>query len=212
MYQMTDAAFAEAEAIAFSTMPSSIRAVPQRAPFSGRAAPRHGAYGGVPWTGTSQRFLVIAERRRSAVSKGRKLAAIIHLCGTGPATAFARRGFRLTPRERCGDHDVAAYISQINAMKRKSCVWPPRGRGLAHVPRAAETQGSGSGANGSQTCHCWRAYIIDTVSFPRWDCINARQRKREKRRRVAHGSKIPGGARGEAAQGALLPGAARSRV
>jgi len=28
------------------------------------------------------------------------------------------------------------------------------------------------------------------VSFPRWDCINARQRKREKRRRVAHGSKI----------------------
>jgi hypothetical protein len=23
------------------------------------------------------------------------------------------------PGERCGDHDVAAYITQINAMKRK---------------------------------------------------------------------------------------------
>jgi hypothetical protein len=23
------------------------------------------------------------------------------------------------PRERCGDHDVAAYLAQINAMKRQ---------------------------------------------------------------------------------------------
>jgi hypothetical protein len=44
---------------------------------------------------------------------------VIHLCGTGPATAFARRGFHLMPGERCGDHDVAAYLGQINAMKRR---------------------------------------------------------------------------------------------
>ena len=47
------------------------------------------------------------------------MAAVIHLCGTGPATAFAGRGFRLVPGERCGDHDVAAYLVQINAMKRQ---------------------------------------------------------------------------------------------
>jgi hypothetical protein len=48
-----------------------------------------------------------------------ELAAVIHLCGTGPAKAFARRGFRLTPGERCGDHEVATYLAQINAMKRQ---------------------------------------------------------------------------------------------
>src|SRR5580693_1080487 len=43
-------------------------------------------------------------------------------------------------------------------------------------------------------CNCGRAYIrayiIDTLNFPRWDCINARQRKRDKRRRVAHGTSL----------------------
>jgi hypothetical protein len=47
------------------------------------------------------------------------LAAMIHLCGAGPAKAFARRGFRLIAGERCGDHDVATYLAQVNAMKRE---------------------------------------------------------------------------------------------
>ena len=46
------------------------------------------------------------------------LAAFIHLCGAGPATAFARRGFQMTAGERCGDHLVAAYVARVNAMKR----------------------------------------------------------------------------------------------
>jgi Transglycosylase SLT domain len=46
------------------------------------------------------------------------LAAFIHLCGGGPATAFARRGFQLMPGERCGDQSVAGYIARVNAMKR----------------------------------------------------------------------------------------------
>jgi hypothetical protein len=46
------------------------------------------------------------------------LAAFIHLCGAGPADAYARRGFRLTAAQRCGDHDVNRYLAQINAMKR----------------------------------------------------------------------------------------------
>jgi hypothetical protein len=47
------------------------------------------------------------------------LAAFIHLCGGGPATAYARRRFQMRSGERCGDHRVAAYISRVNAMKRQ---------------------------------------------------------------------------------------------
>jgi len=47
------------------------------------------------------------------------LAAFIHLCGAGPATAFARRHFQMMPGERCGDHLVAAYLARVNAMKRQ---------------------------------------------------------------------------------------------
>jgi hypothetical protein len=47
------------------------------------------------------------------------LAAFIHLCGAGPATAFARRNFQMMAGERCGDHLVAAYVARVNAMKRQ---------------------------------------------------------------------------------------------
>jgi hypothetical protein len=47
------------------------------------------------------------------------LAAFIHLCGAGPASAFARRGFQMMAGERCGDHLVAAYVAKVNAMKRQ---------------------------------------------------------------------------------------------
>jgi hypothetical protein len=47
------------------------------------------------------------------------LAAFIHLCGAGPATAFARRNFRMDAGERCGDHLVPVYVARINAMKRQ---------------------------------------------------------------------------------------------
>ncbi|MGY8631618.1 transglycosylase SLT domain-containing protein [Bradyrhizobium sp. 14AA] len=47
------------------------------------------------------------------------LAAFIHLCGGGPATAYARRKFQMLSGERCGDHLVAAYVAKVNAMKRQ---------------------------------------------------------------------------------------------
>ncbi len=61
------------------------------------------------------------ERRRIAAATPRQkqdLAAIIHLCGEGAGDAYARRGFRLTPGQRCGDHDPARYLAQVNGMKR----------------------------------------------------------------------------------------------
>jgi Transglycosylase SLT domain len=63
---------------------------------------------------------IVAHRRPAATpQQTQELAAIIHLCGAGSARAFARRGFSPTAGERCGDHDVAGYLAQINMMKRE---------------------------------------------------------------------------------------------
>jgi hypothetical protein len=47
------------------------------------------------------------------------LAAFIHLCGGGPATAYARRKFQMVAEERCGDHLVSAYVARVNTLKRQ---------------------------------------------------------------------------------------------
>ena len=63
----------------------------------------------------------LARHRLSAATLKQKqdLAALIHLCGAGAGDAFARRGLRLTPGQRCGDHDVRRYLGQVNALKRQ---------------------------------------------------------------------------------------------
>jgi hypothetical protein len=61
------------------------------------------------------------ERRgiaNATVQQKQELAAVIHLCGAGAGDAYARRGFRLSPGQRCGDHDVRGYLERLNAMKR----------------------------------------------------------------------------------------------
>ena len=63
----------------------------------------------------------IGHRQIAAVTLQRKqnLAAVIHLCGAGAGHAYAQSGFRLIPRQRCGDHDVSRYLAQVNGMKRQ---------------------------------------------------------------------------------------------
>jgi hypothetical protein len=56
---------------------------------------------------------------KASASQKQDLAAFIHLCGAGPATAFARRHFQMMAGERCGDHLVAAYVARVNTMKRQ---------------------------------------------------------------------------------------------
>ena len=56
---------------------------------------------------------------KASASEKQDLAAFIHLCGAGPATAFARRNFRMMAGERCGDHLVSAYVARVNAFKRQ---------------------------------------------------------------------------------------------
>lgn len=55
----------------------------------------------------------------ATLQQKQNLAAVIHLCGAGAGDAYARRGFRLTARQRCGDHDVSDYLAKVNAMKRQ---------------------------------------------------------------------------------------------
>ena len=54
----------------------------------------------------------------ATLQQKQNLAAVIHLCGAGAGATYARRGFRLTARQRCGDHDVSAYLARVNTMKR----------------------------------------------------------------------------------------------
>ncbi|WP_296669898.1 transglycosylase SLT domain-containing protein [Sulfuricaulis sp.] len=61
------------------------------------------------------------ERRhivRATLQQKQDLAGVMHLCGAGAGEVYAKRGFRLAAGQRCGDHDVSAYLAQLNAMKR----------------------------------------------------------------------------------------------
>jgi len=63
----------------------------------------------------------IARRRAAGATTGQRqdLAAVIHLCGAAAGDAYVARGFRPGPGQRCGDHDVGAYLARVNAMKRR---------------------------------------------------------------------------------------------
>ncbi len=62
------------------------------------------------------------ERRRidaATLRQKQHLAAVIHLCGAGAGDAYAARGFRPPPGQRCGDHDVGAYLAQVTGLQRR---------------------------------------------------------------------------------------------
>jgi hypothetical protein len=119
MYQMTDAAFAEArhyciqdhivvgDGCSLTGLDSRIlpsRAVELTAVFLDRNV-----------------TTILAGPLKAATSaqQRRELAAIIHLCGAGPAKGFARRGFHPIAGERCGDQEVVTYLAQIDGMTRE---------------------------------------------------------------------------------------------
>ena len=56
---------------------------------------------------------------RATPDQKQNLAALIHLCGAGAGDAYARRGFRLTVGQRCGDHDAARYLAYVIVMKHR---------------------------------------------------------------------------------------------
>jgi hypothetical protein len=117
LFQMTDPAFAEAARFCIRD-----HAVTETGCGIGpyiRALPSH----------STELASVYLDRNVSAVldhadvaaspQQKQDLAAFIHLCGAGPATAYARRKFRMDAGERCGDHLVSAYVARVNAMKKQ---------------------------------------------------------------------------------------------
>jgi len=68
-----------------------------------------------------RRVAAVLERQpiaRATLEQKQDLAAMMHLCGAGAGEAYARRGFKLAPGQRCGEHDAQAYLAQVRALKR----------------------------------------------------------------------------------------------
>ena len=58
-------------------------------------------------------------RQRATLQQRQDLATITHLCGAGAGDGYARRGFRFTGGQRCGDHDPRHYLARVNTLKRQ---------------------------------------------------------------------------------------------
>ncbi len=122
MFQMTDAAFAYAQG-------HCIRDHQVVAARSSDTCRPHGTSARTdpaPSTELTASLLhrnisaILSKRKQAASPKQKQdLAAIIHLCGPTRAVAFAKRGFRLAPGERCGEHSPAAYLKQVETMRRQ---------------------------------------------------------------------------------------------
>jgi hypothetical protein len=125
MYQITDATFAEARRYCIHD-----HVVVEDGPWHAlrscwfnslytRVVPSHAAE--LTSAYLDRRVADTLERHRIAgatLQQQQGLAAVIHLCGAGAGNVYARRGFRLSDGQRCGDHDVRGYLARINAMKR----------------------------------------------------------------------------------------------
>jgi hypothetical protein len=56
---------------------------------------------------------------RATVAERQRLAAVVHLCGKERGRAYAQRGFRARPGERCGEHDLARYVGRVERLERE---------------------------------------------------------------------------------------------
>ena len=55
---------------------------------------------------------------RATLQQKQDLAAVVHLCGAATGAIYARRGFRVSAGQRCGNHDLGGYLARLSAMKR----------------------------------------------------------------------------------------------
>ena len=56
--------------------------------------------------------------KSATLEQKQKLATLIHLCGAGAGDAYARRGLRLLRGQRCGDHEVRAYLARVAELNK----------------------------------------------------------------------------------------------
>lgn len=84
-----------------------------------RTVPGHAIEMTAAWLHQSVEDTLAAERiSRASLEKKQRLAAVIHLCGSERGAAYARRGFWALPGERCGDHELAAYLARVRELRR----------------------------------------------------------------------------------------------
>ncbi|MBU6507762.1 MAG: transglycosylase SLT domain-containing protein [Alphaproteobacteria bacterium] len=118
MYQMTDAAFAEARRYCIRD-----HAVTDDCWFTvlyTRVLPHDAIELAAVYLDRKVAEIRAAQPALSASPRQiQDLAAIVQLCGIVPATNFARRHFRLAAGERCGDEAAATYLARVDAMKRQ---------------------------------------------------------------------------------------------
>ena len=119
LYQMTDAAYAEVRRYCIRRH-VVVDADCRSNGLSIRVVPSHAIELAAVYLDRNV-AAVLAQAPDTTASPQQKqdLAAVIHLCGAGPASAFVRRGFQPMAGERCGDHLVASYLAKVNAMKRQ---------------------------------------------------------------------------------------------
>src|SRR5215831_2636007 len=119
MFQMTDAAFAEARQFCIRN-----HIVSQDDCRFGwlyiRVLPSHAIELAAVYLDRNLVFFIgTAPSEKPSAEHKRELASMVHLCGAGAAKSFAQRGFRVAVGERCGDHDVANYLARVKAMERE---------------------------------------------------------------------------------------------
>jgi hypothetical protein len=119
LFQMIDGAFAEAAKFCIRDHAVTDHGCGFQS-FYIRAIPSHSTeLASVYLDRNVSAVLARAGDMKPSATQTQDLAAFIHLCGGGPATAFARRHFQMNASERCGDHLVSAYVARVNAMKRQ---------------------------------------------------------------------------------------------
>jgi hypothetical protein len=121
MFQITDAAFRDAKRYCIHDH-AVVKDGPWYDPgscwFNGlytRVVPSHA----IEMTSALLDRRVANTLARSAATLEQKqdLAAVIHLCGPARGQVYTRRGFQFAG-QRCGTHDLAGYLAQVNTLKR----------------------------------------------------------------------------------------------
>lgn len=117
MYQMTDPAFAEARRFCIRNH-AVVAAGPWSCwlnPLYARIIPSDAVELAAIYLDRAVGALLAHAPHPATAEQKQALAALVHLCGAGPAETYLRRGFRLAPGERCGDHAAAFYLDRVAA-------------------------------------------------------------------------------------------------